>query len=159
MPQEGFAAWAQVHLHPYTLDQAELAALLTRLQQSMGSKGELLPPALTAAEGGSGRRKAAGSSGRRTTKGTRKGTEPSWGHCVLHLPSYLDIHGQTSQPNSQTNQDAIHPIHSAYGGSEDSEDESDLPAVKVLHPWQLQGWWLSASEVLPLLLALPLGQG
>ncbi|MEB3290468.1 MAG: hypothetical protein VKI82_11170, partial [Leptolyngbya sp.] len=50
LPQEGFAAWEQVHPHPYALDPTELNGLLTRLQQAILGKGEatLLPAALTA---------------------------------------------------------------------------------------------------------------
>lgn len=174
LPQEGFAAWDQVHLHPYAIDQTELNALLTRLQQAILGKGEgtLLPAALTA---GGTRRKATTSTGKRTAKSTRKGAEPSWGQCVLHLPSHLDIHSQIDSNSqdahhqadhaidNQADRGAIHPIHSAYGGSADADreptDGAEIPAVKILHPWQIQGWWLSAADVLPLLLALPLGQG
>ncbi|HIK46281.1 MAG TPA: hypothetical protein IGR64_15580, partial [Leptolyngbyaceae cyanobacterium M65_K2018_010] len=51
LPSDGFGAWDDVHLHPYAIAQAELASLLTRLQQLILGKGEtqtLLPPALMA---------------------------------------------------------------------------------------------------------------
>jgi superfamily II DNA or RNA helicase len=150
LPQGGFAAWEGVYLHPYAIAQEEMAPLLARLQLQIGSKSEahkLLPAALTTAEGAGEAvsRRSTGSvvrrpPGRNTSANKVRG--PVWGQSYAQLPAYLE-------------KETLQPIHSAYGETSDSPDSQP---TQVLHPWQLQGWWLALADVLPLLLALPLGQ-
>ncbi|HIK45831.1 MAG TPA: ATP-dependent helicase, partial [Leptolyngbyaceae cyanobacterium M65_K2018_010] len=75
-------------------------------------------------------------------RATAKTDHPLWGKTSVPLPSFLE--------DAQ-----IQPIHSASG---ETQAEAQHRPAQVLHPWQLEGWWLAPPEVLPLLLALPLGQ-
>ncbi|NJL47383.1 MAG: DEAD/DEAH box helicase [Leptolyngbyaceae cyanobacterium SM2_5_2] len=150
LPQGGFEAWEGISLHPYVIAQPDITALLTRLQLQIGARSEaksLLPAALTAANGSSpsearhaATRTAKRHTGRRSS--FRQAVEPTWGEAIAQLPSDLEA-------------EALQPIHSAYG---EAQDRAESSTIRVLHPWQLQGWWLPPTDVLSLLLALPLGQ-
>lgn len=138
LPTDGFSPWPVVHSHPYAMAQQELAIALSTVQQQLQGKGEasaLLPPSLTTTDSASNL--ASGKSGRRSKASTAG--DPTWGTRVVQLPSHLEG-------------DLLLPIHSA------SQTLDQPSSFTVLHPWQVQGWCLTARQLLPMLMALPLGQ-
>jgi len=141
------------------MSREELASYLGSLnkssQRSSGSNGGLFPEAITAkAPAGS---KASpktssktsskttqvrqSSTGRRTQKSSPSGQSVDWQQVVIQLPSRLQ-------------DSTLLPIHSAVA----AEDLGSELRVRVLHPWQVGGWWLTVQDFLPILLGLPLGQ-
>jgi SNF2 family DNA or RNA helicase len=137
LPTEGFNPWEGVHLHPYASPQADLAEALAGLEKQLRDKsGDQIFPAALTADQPTGRRKSAAKGRSKAKAGS---TEPTWGQAILALPSRLEAGG-------------LVPLHSAA-----LPGEAGDPAL-VLHPWQVQGWWLTAAEMGQLLLRLPLGQ-
>ncbi|MGF1567268.1 MAG: DEAD/DEAH box helicase [Nodosilinea sp.] len=166
LPEDGFRAWDGRHPHPYAMAQAELAAALNSFQKQIlgatsGTSRSLLPTPLTtddaAPTASPANRKTAGRSGRLATKAPRATNLgktktagslalPAWGHTGLQMPSHLV-------------ETTLRPMHSATWGAEGEEPATaTATAHQVLHPWQIQGWWLATADMLPILLALPLGQ-
>ncbi|MFM7470405.1 MAG: DEAD/DEAH box helicase [Nodosilinea sp.] len=139
LPTEGFSPWSGVYLHPYAITQAELAIALTACQpqlQATDSGLGWLPASLTTAARAQGDRPSA-KLGRRSQAAS--GDDPTWGTTLVQLPAYLEP-------------DRLVPIHSASNGLHQPS------SLTVLYPWQVQGWWLTPRHILPMLMALPLGQ-
>jgi SNF2 family DNA or RNA helicase len=132
--------------------QPELASFLQGLTKpTSGLSGkfvEVLPPQLITTDApAQGTRRKSTRQSRASTGTPRKGkaatSAATWGQVILPLPTKLVDH-------------EVSPLHSAtVAGMEDPPSGS---TNIVLHPWQLGGWWLSPEAVMPLLLALPLGQ-
>lgn len=148
LPTEGLAPWEGLHLHPYALDQVQLAQVLTGMQKQLigrdASATSVFPGGLTEAAiaTGKGAPKASGGRRSRSAKGARVETGPNWGELFLPLPARILT-------------TALAPVHSA---KVDAQPDSGIDADTVLHPWRVQGWYLGMTDFLPILLALPLGQ-
>jgi SNF2 family DNA or RNA helicase len=127
----------------------ELAAYLGSLAKTgsnrpTDSSHSLFPDTITAEVVKGRKPKTKQPSGNRKTKTSTRATKESpaeWKEVVLQLPSRLQ-------------KDALVPIHSAAA----AEDIASEDSLRVLHPWQVGGWWLTVQDFLPILLRLPLGQ-
>ncbi|NJL46141.1 MAG: hypothetical protein HC922_11440 [Leptolyngbyaceae cyanobacterium SM2_3_12] len=140
-----FSPWEGVHPHPYAMAQAELADALDSFQTLIGDKSTVLLPAVLTAENEALAKAgpASRSRGRKSSRSASKAASrqsaalnglpnPVWGQVVLPLPSQLA--GAM-----------LLPIHSASLGA--SDPASDLDSA-VLHPWVIQGWWLTLKDFL-----------
>ncbi|MBU6229219.1 MAG: DEAD/DEAH box helicase [Cyanobacteria bacterium REEB459] len=138
LPTEGVSPWCGVSLYPYAVTQPELAIALAACQthlQTTGQGSACLPARLIAPAGPQATQ-ASAKSGRRSQ--VASAGDPIWGTCLVHLPSHLEA-------------DRLVPIHSA-------STSLDSPcAPPLLHPWQVEGWWLTPGQLVPMLMALPLG--
>jgi SNF2 family DNA or RNA helicase len=155
LPDEGFVPWEGVQPHPYCMDQKELAIFLNTLSKQgnggVGRVADLLPAVLMASAPQS---KVAGRKTTRTSRsspsrgaagnGKSSALQPTWGRATLPLLSKL------------VGQQEVSPIHSAALAT--PEESQPISENEVLHPWYLEGWFLSVVDLLPVLLALPLGQ-
>ncbi len=149
LTEHGFQSWDGVLEHPYSMTRDELATYLGSLNKtgnnrSTSGRHGLFPESITAeAPKGSKTKTQQTTTSRRTKKSakTTKDGSADWNDVVVQLPSHLQ-------------DDTLIPIHSAVAAEETAAEAGP----RVLHPWQVGGWWLSVQDFLPILLGLPLGQ-
>ena len=147
LSQQGFEGWDGVVAYPYSMTRDELAAYLGNVERagnsrSNGGNNRLFPESITA-EVTKGNRTKSSSAGRSIQKSSKtpKDSAADWQEVVLQLPARL-------------RDDTLIPIHSVV-----ADEEIVVEAgPRVLHPWQVGGWWLTVQDFLPILLGLPLGQ-